>query len=175
MNAYVAALTEAMTMLSVDPRAIFIGQTAKYPGTAMHQTLVNVPDEQRLEFPVAEEMQMGASIGLALAGHLPISIFTRWNFLLLATNQLVSHLDKIPLYSGYRPKVIIRTGVGSVKPLHPGPQHCGNFAKAFASMCQTITFVVLDSPAMVVPEYLIALERPTSTVLVELSDLYNDD
>ena len=174
MNAYASALAEAMAMLSLDPKTIFLGQTVVYPGTAMHRTLANVPVNQKLEFPVAEETQMGASIGLALSGLLPVSIFTRWNFMLLATNQLVNHLDKIPLYSGYRPKVIIRTGVGSEYPMYPGPQHTGDYTDTFSRMCKTVKFVRLDSADMIMPAYWEALRSEFSTVLVEISDLYND-
>lgn len=163
-----------MTMLSKERMAKFIGQTVVYPGTAMHQTFVNVQADQKIEFPVAEDMQMGASIGMALSGLLPVSIYTRWNFMLLATSQLVNHLDKLPLYSEYRPKVIIRTSVGSEHPMHPGPQHTGNPSFAFSMMCKTVKFVVLTETEMVMPAYAEALERDGSTVLVELGDMYND-
>ena len=51
--------------------------------------------EKRIELPVFEETQMGMTLGMALNGSVPISIFPRWNFLILATNQIVNHLDKI--------------------------------------------------------------------------------
>ena len=38
---------------------------------------------------------MGMSIGLALNGYIPITCFPRFDFLILAFNQLVNHLDKI--------------------------------------------------------------------------------
>ena len=80
----------------------------------MTTTLKNIDMSRRLELPVVEEMQMGMSTGMALAGLVPVTIYPRWNFLLLATNQIVNHLDKLKHMSngGYRPKVIIRTGVG---------------------------------------------------------------
>ena len=78
-----------------------------------------------IEFPVAEEMQMGASIGMALEGKTVVSIYPRFDFLILATNQIVNHLDKLAhLYrAGVPGKVIIRTSVGGRKPLDGGPQH----------------------------------------------------
>ena len=121
---------------------------------------------------------MGMATGLALAGHVPVTIFPRWNFLLLAVNQLVGHLDKLPLMSngGYRPKVIVRTGVGSVRPLHPHHQHVGDFTDAFRLMCQTIEIIRLEEPGDVFPAYRRALEREDgkSTVLVEYGDYYNE-
>ena len=98
-----------------------------------------------LELPVTEELQMGISIGLSLSGITPISIYPRWNFLLLATNQIVNHLDKISLLSNneYMPKVIIRTSIGSERPLHPQHQHVGDFTESFKLMCKNIEFIVL--------------------------------
>ena len=65
--------------------------------------------------PVTEEMQMGITTGLMMAGYTPVSIFPRWNFLLLAMNQLVNHLDKFNIMTNgkYKSKAIIRTGIGS--------------------------------------------------------------
>ena len=53
-------------------------------------------------------------------------------------NQVVNHLDKLALMSngGYRPKAIIRTGIGSERPLHPQHQHVGDFTDALRLMCQ---------------------------------------
>lgn len=172
MTAYYDAVTAAMTMLGQDPRAIFIGQTVRWPGTAMHATFAGVPDDKKIESPVAEEFQLGASIGLALTGAIPVSVYPRLNFLLLAVNQLVNHLDKLPAM-GYRPKVIIRTAVGSVNPLHPGPQHVGDYTDALQAMCGMVAFKRLERAEDVLPAYEWALNREGSTVLVEMADLYN--
>lgn len=167
-----------MEYLARDPRVMFLGQAVACPGTAMSNTLKSVSRDKLLELPVAEEMQMGMSNGLALAGHVPVSIFPRWNFLLLAVNQVVNHLDKFPLMSngGYRPKVIIRTGIGSVRPLHPQHQHIGDFTDAFRLMCPNIEVIRLEEPQDIFPAYQKALEREDgkSTIVVEYGDYYNE-
>ena len=111
---YADELTKAMDFLAKDPKTIFLGQAVEYPGTAMTNTLKNVPKKKLIEIPVAEEMQLGISNGLALNNFIPISIFPRWNFLLLATNQLINHLDKFEVMSQglFKTKVIIRTSIG---------------------------------------------------------------
>ena len=161
----------AMRLLGQDPRTIFLGQAVAYPGTSMSGTLAGVPEEKLIELPVMEEAQMGMSTGLAISGFVPISIYPRWNFLLLATNQIVNHLDKLPIYSngGYRPKVIIRTGIAADTPLNPQSQHLGDFTDAFRLMCQTIEVIRLDRPGDIVPAYEYALRRGDgrSTILVE--------
>ena len=95
---YRTELTRAMTLLGQDPRTIVMGQAVAFPGTGMTATFAGVPKDQLLELPVAEDMQLGMAIGMSLAGYLPICVFPRWNFLLAATDQLVNHLDKLPLY-----------------------------------------------------------------------------
>ena len=94
---YFDELCRAMEWLARDPRVMFLGQAVGCPGTAMTNTLKNVSRDKLLELPVAEEMQMGMANGLALAGQVPVSIFPRWNFLLLAVNQVGNHLDKFRL------------------------------------------------------------------------------
>ena len=83
-----------MTYLGLHPKTLFIGQAVAYKGTAMTNTLVEIKKNKLLELPVAEEMQMGMTLGMALNGTVPVSLYPRWNFLLLAANQLVNHVDK---------------------------------------------------------------------------------
>src|SRR5258708_1242551 len=103
---YFDEMCRAMEFLAQDKRTLFLGQAVGCAGTGMTNTLKNVPREKLLELPVTEELQMGMSTGLALAGVVPVSIYPRWNFLLLAVNQIVNHLDKLPIVSegGYKPK-----------------------------------------------------------------------
>ena len=58
-----------------------------------------MPSKKKIETPVFEDAQMGMSIGLSLEGFIPITCFPRFDFLILAMNQLVNHLDKIRFMS----------------------------------------------------------------------------
>jgi pyruvate/2-oxoglutarate/acetoin dehydrogenase E1 component len=175
---YFDELKRSMEFLAKDPRTLFLGQAVEVPGTAMSNTLKDVPQDKLLELPVDEEMQMGMTNGLAIAGQVPIGIFPRWNFLLLAVNQIVNHLDKFPLMSngGYRPKVILRTCIGSERPLHPQHQHVGDFTEAFRLMCGNIEVIRLDEPEQIFPAYEKALTRTDgmSTLVVEWGDFYSE-
>lgn len=172
MSSYFDALTQAMTMLARDPRTVFLGQAVEFEGTAMFRTFSGVPGKQRLELPVAEDMQMGMAIGMALDGMIPVCIYPRINFLLLAMNQLVLHLDKLPIYSGYHPRVIIRTAVATPKPLDPGPQHLGNFIGVIAAMCESIHVTTVRGPQAVRRAYDNAMLRKESSIIVEHASLY---
>jgi pyruvate/2-oxoglutarate/acetoin dehydrogenase E1 component len=129
MGSYMNELIRSMDYLAEQSNTVFLGQAVAVAGTAMRNTLLNVKEDKLIELPVEEEFQLGLSIGLSLNQKIPICIFPRWNFLLLATNQIVNHLDKLKdLTQVQNPgKVIIRTGIGSENPLHPGPQHTGDF------------------------------------------------
>jgi len=176
MGTYHESMCEAMQVLADHEKTIFLGQAVAVPGTVMRTTLENIKTEKLKELPVDEDFQMGMANGLALAGYIPISIYPRWNFLLLAVNQIVNHLDKLSELSRRKPapKVIIRTGVGSEYPLNPGVQHTGDFTEAFRLMCKKINVVRLDSAEMIVPEYRKALTRSDgiSTLLIEWGDMY---
>ena len=175
---YFDELKKSMNYLSKNKKTIFIGQAVEVPGTAMTNTLKEINRKKLLELPVAEEMQMGITTGLALDGNIPVSIFPRWNFLLLAMNQLINHLDKINIMSnnGFKIKTIIRTGVGSQRPLHPQFQHIGNFTEAVRKMCISLDVISLDKPEDIFPSYKKALNRTDgkSTILVEFGDYYNE-
>ena len=178
MGKYFDELSRTMTYLGEQEDTIFLGQAVEYKGTAMTNTLKQVPKEKLLEMPVNEEMQMGITNGLAVAGSVPISIFPRWNFLLLGMNQLVNHLDKYLIYThgDYQPKAIIRTGIGSIRPLNPQIQHTGDFTEAFRHMLSTIEVIRLDEPEDIFPAYEKAYTRTDgrSTILVEWGDYYSE-
>jgi pyruvate/2-oxoglutarate/acetoin dehydrogenase E1 component len=142
----------------------------------MTNTLKDVPKEQLLEMPVFEDTQMGMTLGLALAGFIPVSIYPRWNFLICATNQLVNHVDKITMMSDYKPRIIIRTSIGSERPLHPQHQHVGDYTDAFRFMCENVDVIRLEEPEDIVPAYTKAYERKDgkATILVEYGDYYNE-
>jgi len=170
-NHYGEELTRAMTWLGEQEGTLFLGQAVAYPGTSQTETLRGVVLERRIELPVAEDMQMGMCIGLAVGGFVPVSIYPRWPFLLLATNQLVNHLDRLSIYSdgGYKPKVIIRVGIPTRAPMDPQAQHLGDYTEAFRSMLKTVEVIDCHEEQMIFPAYRKAYERMDgrSTLIVE--------
>lgn len=160
----------AMGWLAQQPEVLFIGQGALAGGHAMARSLEDVSSDKRIEFPVAEELQLGVSIGLSLEGFVPVSIYPRWNFLLCAMNQLVNHLDRIPLYSDYMPRVLVRVGVGSAFPLDPGQQHQDDCTEAVTDMLKKVAVMPLNKPSMVYASYRKAYRSEGSALLVEYPD-----
>ena len=176
LSPYAEELRRAMVLLSEDDRVVFVGQSVAVPGTVMRSTLLDIDDSRLIELPVDEDFQLGLSIGLALHGAVAVSVFPRLNFLLLAMNQLVNHLDKLgPLMDPVLPpQVIVRTSIGSEHPLDPGPQHKGDMTDALRILCPNVEVLRLDRAEDVVPAYREALERSDgkSTILVEWGDLH---
>jgi pyruvate/2-oxoglutarate/acetoin dehydrogenase E1 component len=173
---YFDELKRTMEWLAQQQKTIFVGQTVAGPGTFMFQTLRDCPKDRCLEMPINESFQMQFTIGLALDGYVPISVYPRQNFLMLAAGDMANVLDKIPAISSkqWLPKVLIRVAVGPDSPVHPGHQHVGNYADAFRKMFSWIEVVELNEPEEIFPAYKHALERPDnrSTMLIEHGNYY---
>ena len=171
---YAEELKKAMKLLA-DNGYIFIGQNVVAGGTSLYHTVKDFPIEQRIELPVFEDIQAGMATGMALEGLKVCSMYPRMDFMLLAFNQIINHLDKCKEMSDgqFNPKVIIRTCIGSIKPMMPGPQHCQDYSKELKTMCKNINVVDLDSPDKVYSEYEKAMNSDKPTILIERSDLYN--
>lgn len=152
-----------------DAGALFIGQGVAADGVATFQDFADVPDSQKIEFPVAEELNVGAAVGLSLMGVLPVVSLPRMDFLLRAADQLVNHLDRLEEMSvgQFKPKVIIRVRVGKRTPLDAGPQHTADYTEAFRLMFTSVNVREIVQPQGILSAYRFALESDRSTLVVE--------
>ena len=120
---YREAIRNEMKQLSHEGYC-FIGQQVR--DQDFYGTLKGVPLNKRIEFPVAEELQMGASIGMSMNKIKVVSIYQRIDFLMRAMDQLVNHLNLIEKLTNNRYNgsgIIIRTTIGSKIPMNAGCQH----------------------------------------------------
>ena len=165
-------------MLSKKKKTVFLGQSVMFSGNAIYNTLIKVPKKKKIEMPVFEDVQMGLSMGMALNGYVPISCFPRFDFLILACNQLLNHLDKIQRMSKnqFLPKVIIRTSIGSKKPLDGGPQHTQDYTTIFKKVLTEVEVIYLDDPNKIYSQfkYMINPKIKKSFLVIENGDFYND-
>ncbi len=164
--AFKQAVNDAMITLAEDERTIFVGQSVKFDGAAIFDSLQGIQQYKRLEFPVVENLQLGYCTGLSLTGKIPICIYPRMDFMLLAMDAIVNHLDKLPLY-GWKPKVIIRTTVGQKQPLDAGPQHTNDYTRPFQLMLQNVRCTQVRTPDEVTDAYQRAMDFPGSSLIVE--------
>jgi pyruvate/2-oxoglutarate/acetoin dehydrogenase E1 component len=121
---------------------------------------------------------MGLSTGMALEGYVPITCYPRFDFLILACNQLVNHLDKIDYMTkgAMKPRVIIRTSIGAKKPLDGGIQHTQDHTEAFRHLLSDIDVVLLNESDEIFSAFKYAYEREDSksTLIIEWGAFYND-
>jgi hypothetical protein len=93
-------------------------------------------------------------------------------------NQLVLHLDKLPLYgNGWKPKVIIRTMVAHDEPMDPGVQHLGDLSQIFFDALETVKVETLLDSSEIVEAYEVALKfkGAGSSLLIEYAKEYDSD
>ena len=173
---YKEELIKAMEWLGRKPDTVFLGQACRVSGHAISSTLLNVPLEKRIELPVFEETQLGISTGMALLGLTTITVYPRFDFLILACNQLVNHLDKMEMMSSgdMTPRVIIRVSVGAKEPINAGPQHTQDHTQAFKKMLTNVNVVELNEPEEIFSAFKTAYEREDSkpTLIVEYGEYY---
>ena len=180
MGRYVNELSRAMHWMGEHPLVKIIGQSTVWDGHALFKTWKNVAIEKRMELPVFEDFQMGMTIGIAMQGWIPVSIYPRMDFLIVATNQLTNHLANMRLISDgkYKRHTIIRTTIGATRPMYSGLQHSQDHTESLRLLSRDeIDVVTLHTPEEVFPAYEYALMREDRkpTILIEYSDLYNED
>ncbi len=172
---YGDAIKKSMEMLALDERVKFIGYNIKY-GSRAYGTLKDIAFEKCLETPVAENLMTGLAIGMSLEGYKPVLFFERHDFLLNGIDSIVNHLDKIEKLSlgGYKTPVIIRTIVGSKKPIDPGLQHTQDYTESIRRM---VSFSVIDlkKTLEIIPAYEEALKINDPIMLVERKELYEQE
>jgi len=177
MISYKEELQRATNLLG-ENGYLFFGQNMRFGGTSMYHMIKHLPEAQRIEIPVFEDIQMGMSIGLALNGIKVCSVFPRMDFIILAINQIVNHADRVRLMSDGQFKLkglIIRTAIGSVSPLMPGEQHSGDYCDGIQQMCKEIKVIKLKKAEQIYSAYENAINSDIPTILVEIPDLYNSE
>ena len=108
-----------------------------------------------------EEVQTGMAIGMALNGYIPVSCYPRFDFLILAANQLINHLDKIDYLTNnnFKSKILIRTMIGSTKPLNAGLQHTQDHTNALKKLLQFSEVIKLNREDEIFDKYTNAISK----------------
>ena len=158
---YLKEIQKSMKFLSRNKNVIFMGQSVVYPGSSIFVSLKDVPNSKKIELPVMEETQTGMAIGMALAGYMPVSCYPRFDFLILAANQLVNHLDKIDYLTNnnFDSKIIIRTMVGSTYPLNAGLQHTQDHTVALKELMKFSEVIKLKNKNQIFLKYKNAISK----------------
>ncbi len=158
---YLKEIQKSMKFLAKNKNVIFMGQSVVYPGSSIFVSLKDVPKSKKIEIPVMEEVQTGMAIGMALNGYIPVSCYPRFDFLILAANQLTNHLDKIDYLTNnnFKSKILIRTMIGSTKPLNAGLQHTQDHTNALKKLLQFSEVIKLNKEDEIFDKYTNAISK----------------
>jgi pyruvate dehydrogenase E1 component alpha subunit len=167
---YKDAVKQSMDMLAA-AGAIFIGYNVRH-GSA-YGTLNDIPMEQRLETPVAENLMAGLAMGMSLEGFRPVLFFERHDFIYNALDALVNQADKVEIISEgqFRFPLIIRAVVGGVTPFYAGITHTSDLTELCSRM---FSFPVVrpETSGEVLGVYRAALNCPGPVLISEPKDLH---
>lgn len=170
---YSEAMKSAMAKLGEDNKVLFIGYNigGKY-GNAMG-TLAGVNDNQKLETPVAENLMAGLAIGCSFEGFRPVIYFERQDFMLVAADAIINHIDKIERISHgqYKVPIIMRSIVADSGPFYSGPTHSQDFSEGFKKL---VNFEVVEPKTgkEVLQVFDAALKSERPTLVIERKSYY---
>ncbi len=175
MSIFLNQVRLAMKKISKIKNTIFLGQSVKFSGNSIYSSLKDVPLKKKIELPVFEEVQMGLSIGLAMQGFIPITCFPRFDFLILAMNQLINHADKINYLTNnqFRSKIIIRTLVGAKYPLNAGPQHTQDHTESFKKLLVNTKIISIKKNSNIIQQYLLPFRDKKNKVFLFIENADN--
>lgn len=168
---YLEAVKYSMERLAKDCNAIFIGYNVKH-GSA-YGALKDIPESQRLETPLAENLMAGLAMGMSLEGLRPVLFFERHEFVLNAIDAIANTLDIVDCISDgqFSMPVIIKAVAGGIKPFYAGLTHTRNLTDIFRN---TVTFPVYapKTPEEVLKAYELAMIATTPVMIAEQKNLY---
>lgn len=168
---YFDAVKKSMETIAKDCGAIFIGYNVKY-GSA-YGALKDIPESQRLETPLAENLMAGLAMGVSLEGYRPVLFFERHEFVLNAFDAIANTLDIIECISDgqFTMPVIIKAVAGGVKPFYAGLTHTRDMTDVFRSI---VSFPVYEPKTAeeVLCAYELAKSAKTPVMVCEKKELY---
>jgi 2-oxoisovalerate dehydrogenase E1 component len=133
---YVDAISDGLHVaMSRDPRVVLLGQDIAEYGGVFKVTEGFVEDFGKARVrntPIIESGAVGAAMGLALAGFVPMVEMQFGDFITCAFNQIVNNLAKTHFRWGGRLPVVIRVPVGGGA--GAGPFHSQNVESWFTSV-----------------------------------------
>jgi deoxyxylulose-5-phosphate synthase len=168
---YFEAVKESMKMLANETNTIFVGYNVKY-GSA-YGSLKDIPEDQKLETPLAENLMAGLAMGMSLEGFKPVLFFERHEFVLNACDAISNTMDIIETISDgqFAMPVIIKAVAGSVKPFYAGLTHTRNMTNIFREL---VSFPVYEPETAqeVIKAYEIAKESHSPVMICEKKELF---
>ncbi len=175
---YREALNKALDeVMQKDKKIIILGEDiAEFGGTfrVTEGLFVKYGKDRVIDTPIAELSIVGNAIGMAIGGLRPVVELMTANFSLLAFDQIINHMAKIPYMSaGKIPlPMIIRMPQGVSRQL--GAQHSENYEQMLSAVPGLFVFAVSDpSYAYHALKKSILMDDPV--IFIEHELLYNKE
>jgi len=168
---YIDAVKKSMQILAENNKTYFVGYNVRHG--AAYGTLKDIPESQRLETPLAENLMAGLAMGMSMEGFKPVLFFERHDFVYNAIDALVNQLNKIDQISQgeFVFPIIIRAVVGGIKPFYAGLTHTADLTELFKDIFSFPVYAP-ETPAEVIKAYEIAMVSKGPVLISERKDLY---
>ncbi|PHS58328.1 MAG: alpha-ketoacid dehydrogenase subunit beta [Sulfurimonas sp.] len=158
-----------------DKDIILLGEDVAGVGGTFRVTeglLAKYGDKRVLDTPIAELSIVGNGIGMAIGGLRPIVELMTANFSLLAFDQIINHMSKLPYMSASKIKLpmVLRMPQGVSKQL--GAQHSENYENMLSSVPGLFVFAV-SSPAYAYFALKKSIQMDDPVLFIEHELLYN--
>jgi hypothetical protein len=167
---YMDAVKQSMNTLALDG-AIFVGYNVRY--ASAYGSLKAVPEDQRLETPLAENLMAGISIGMCFEGFRPVVFFERHEFIFNALDAIINTADVLSTISDgeYSCPIIIKAVAGSIRPFYAGLTHSRDFSDAIRNLVSFPVYTPQTGPE-VLAAYELARAATGPVMVSELKSLY---
>lgn len=168
------AIAKCCSEYAKDPDVRFIGYNT-FCGSKMYGTLQDVVEDCTIESPVSENLMVGLAMGMSLEGLKPVVCFERHDFILLALDAIVNHLDKMPWLSGdqFDFNVVIRAIVGSKTPLQAGVQHTQDYSTILRKMLTHVKVLEPKTPKEYINAWKTHAGQGKPVIFIEHKDWYD--
>jgi pyruvate dehydrogenase E1 component beta subunit len=175
---FAQALNDALDVaLGLDPRVFLLGEDIADPGGGVYRVTKGLStkygDGRVRKTPISEGAILGAAVGAAIAGKLPVAEIMIMDFLAVCLDQLSNHAAKIRYMSGGQTSVplVVRTSAGAG--MQFGAQH-SSLLEAWAVHMPGVKVVVPSTPADAKGLLLSAVFDPAPVLFVEMMMLYSN-
>ncbi|HIC13273.1 MAG TPA: alpha-ketoacid dehydrogenase subunit beta [Sulfurimonas sp.] len=161
--------------MSEDTNIILLGEDIADVGGTFRVTeglLKKYGKTRVIDTPIAELSIVGNAIGMAIGGLRPVVELMTANFSLLAFDQIVNHMAKLPFMSAgkIRLPLVLRMPQGVSKQL--GAQHSENYENMLSSIPGLFVFAV-SSPNYAYHALKKAIKMDDPVIFIEHELLYN--
>ena len=171
----IEAVTQALAYeLKRDSEVIIIGEDVGVNGGVFRATAglqIHFGADRVLDTPLAENMLIGMSVGMAAQGLKPVVEIQFLGFLYSGLDQIISHASRIRNRTRGRLTcpLVIRTPFGAG--IHP-PEHHSESTEALVAHIPGIRVVVPSTPARAYGLLLAAIRDPDPVLFLEPTRLY---